>query len=182
MTAPSGGYPAERYPGDRAQRVATAELASLRPLREYAWTELHHATAVARRVRLVPYKYRYVGFVLEHGVWGFAGRRLSGRGHAEVGYAPGCDKSLLALALAHELGHCEQFLWTDVGGRDRPLEYAWHLEADAWHRGLRILGEVDIPVTRPMADYAAHCLGTYMADEVRTTAESDYIWTVLASV
>ena len=82
-------------------------------------------------------------------LYGHADKGYSGQPHAEAAYVTGADLDMVAIALAHELGHCEGFAETRWDyPTNKELDALEGVEQDAWHRGLRIAGECGIEISR----------------------------------
>jgi hypothetical protein len=181
MRPTTGTYEAMVSPVDSRQQVERVALASLADIRNYAIA--HGVRMEVHRCRLVPWQYTEAPVVREQGVWGFAGKQRGWR-FAVGAYCAGADKDLLALAIAHELGHCEQMTMAELStdhrlmGTPTAWERCWHQEVDAWHRGLRIFGELGRRVTRRHADYAENCLDTYAA-MTPVVGYGDDVWNLL---
>lgn len=112
-------------------------------------------------------KYRTDDFVHTFGVWGFCSLEPSTKiPRAEIGVLPYAKEDHATIALLHELGHCEQYSLLPIG---RPLGYnkaLWperitDIEEDAWHRGLRIAGELGIHLTVPMKELIHASFNSY---------------------
>jgi hypothetical protein len=113
------------------------------------------------------------GIAEEYRVWGVASL-VPGTQYprAEVASLDGAKVDYILAALLHEMGHCEQM--DDYGG-DRwewltvrpesptPRMPDWYQmeEADAWHRAMRMAGEMGIYWTEDMDFFALDCAFTY---------------------
>jgi hypothetical protein len=85
--------------------------------------------------------------------------------------APGSERFGL-MAAVHEAGHAEAFEEGGYRVNDAPMQ---EKEIDAWERGLRIAGELGIPVGSEEADFALACLASYRVTSGRLV---EYLWSL----
>jgi hypothetical protein len=102
----------------------------------------------------------------------FAVERRTGHAIVMTEYDVGHEASAV-IALAHELGHAEQL---SSGWRPSTADSIFDVEADAWERGLRILGEVGIVITSEQAEFALACLSTYASYATSLNLTADYLF------